>query len=183
MVNFRELEILKCGSALRLDVVLEHLDLFTNAYISEIIIDTGKTYIPSGPSSTPIYTKSYPQATTTVVEELSSDILQVNLNKEILFVYVKVEGLPNDYDETKYGLKTDVKSVVNLYIYYDRIINSIKSLDKNCVSNNEFINNMLLFKAYEYASLMCNYNLAISLWYKFIVKNKINLSKNCGCNG
>lgn len=183
MVKFRELEILKCGGALRLDVTLENLDIFPTAYISEIIIDTGKTYIPTGPSATPVYTKLYTTDITTVVEEISAEAIGVNLNEEILFVYVVVDGLPVDYNESNYGPKTALKSAVNEYVFYSKIINSIKGLSKKCTNNSDFIDNMLLYKAYEYSSLMCNYNLAITLWYRFTSSNKITSSKACGCHG
>lgn len=184
MVNFRELEIFKCGGALRLDIALDYSDVFPDAYISELIIDTGKTYISTGPSSTPVYTKSYTTDTKTIVEELTAEALQLNLNKEILFVYVLVEGLPADYNESIYGPKIGLKSVVNEYVYYNKIINSIKSLGVNCTDNSDFVDNMLLYKAYEYASLMCDYTLTIELWNKFISteKNK-GKPKPCGCNG
>ncbi len=183
MVNFRELQIYKCGRALSIDVTLDYLDIFPNAYISELIIDTGKTYMETGPSATPIYTETYPIGTTTIVEEITKETLNINLNNEILFVYIIVDGLPVDYDELKYGPKTALKSVVNFYRFYQKLINEVKTIGTDCSDNSGFINDMLLLKAFEYMNLTCNYKQLISLWDRFFGKSKVTSSKGCGCNG
>lgn len=183
MVNFRELEILKCGKALILDITLDYMNIFPAAYISQIVIDTGKTYVENGPSSTPIYSANFSAGTTTIVEEITKDVLNVDLNKEILFVYVIVNGLPTDFDEIKYGSRIGVKSVVNLYNFYKNIIGSINNIGVECSNNDDFINAFLMFKAYEYSDLTCNYYQLIKLWDRFVSGNKTSKIKTCGCNG
>lgn len=186
MIKFREAQILKCGKSLLLDATLEYRDEFPLAYISELIIDSSKTYIEAGPSSDPIYRKQYSVGTNTIVEELTKADLNVDLNKEMLFVYVVVSRMPAGYDTCKYGPSTPLRIVVNLYPYYLKIMNSIKNIatSKDCSNNDAFIDAMLLLKGYKYALLTCNNKQAIKIWNKMFGNRSVSYSKGgCGCNG
>jgi hypothetical protein len=182
MVKFTELFIHDCGKAMDIEAMLEYTDIFPGAYISELIIDTSKTYSLHGPSVNPIYTKLYNNTTKMITESIPKEIFGINLNTEMFFVYIVVEGLPTGYDESVYGPKTSLKSVVNLKPYYNKIIGTINSLDCKCADNNRFINAMLLLKGYEYALLSGDYYLASCLFKKFFGKSARAVKVGgCGC--
>lgn len=55
MVQFNELRITPDGKNLIIDVSVQDMEYYDNVFIDSIIIDTEDTYIPSGPSTNPIF--------------------------------------------------------------------------------------------------------------------------------
>lgn len=59
MVEFKELKITPDGKNLIINASIKDLEYYKDVYIDSVIIDTQDTYLPSGPSSNPIYTKKF----------------------------------------------------------------------------------------------------------------------------
>ena len=59
MVEFKELKITPDGKNLIINASIKDLEYYKDVYIDSVIIDTQDTYLPSGPSSNPIYTKNF----------------------------------------------------------------------------------------------------------------------------
>jgi superfamily I DNA and/or RNA helicase len=186
MIDFRELTILQCGKSLEIDATIKYKSEFPNAYISKLTIDTASTFIDNGPSTTPVYVKTYPATTNAIVESITKEQLNnIDLKSTLFFVYIEVQGLPEGYDTCKYGPSITIKAVANLQKIYGLIINSVKANPNNCSDNSALINNMMLLKAFEYANSMCNFRQIIKIWNRILNKkgNIASASKGCGCNG
>jgi hypothetical protein len=186
MITFRELIIRPCGKSLEIDATIQYQTEFPNAYISNLSIDTAATFIDNGPSTTPVFTKTYTNTTKTIVESIAKEQFNnVDLKNTLLFVYITVQGLPVDYDTCKYGPAKTIRAVANLHKIYNSIVSFVKSANGNCSNNSGIINNMMLLKAFEYGNLTCNFHQIINIWNRIINKKSspIALSKGCGCNG
>lgn len=107
-----------------------------------------------------------------------------NLEKDLLFVYIKAEGTPTS--DTPCGMDNEYTLGVtfNACLLYSTFMNSIKQVEKECEIPKDFINYFLRFKAIELGIETGNYMQAIQYYNKFIAdKIKLLPSKDCNCYG
>lgn len=180
MITFNELRITQDAKELRINATLEYPTIFEDAYISSLIIDAGDTFVESGPSSEPIYTKTYTQGTLTISESLDFEALTKSLSDNIFFVYIVVEGLPASYDECMYGPAVNVGVVVNLYPFYQKTMCFMKEMTNECESPDDLIDSILRLKALELSIYTGNYTQAIEFWNKYF-KHHVPVSPPCKC--
>ena len=72
MIQFNKLQINREGTKLTIDIAVKDLEYYNNVYIDSISIDTQDTFVNSGPSKKPKYTKILEGNNKTYVEELSN---------------------------------------------------------------------------------------------------------------
>ena len=86
MVNFNELRVSPDRKNLIIDVSIKDLSYYENVYIDSIIIDTQDTYIPSGPSNSPIFTYEVVSNVTPVysLPDCGCNQVQDYIDKEII---------------------------------------------------------------------------------------------------
>lgn len=210
MVVFNECRIDKEGKNLIVDVSVDSLPYYENIYIESVAIDTDKTFIEHGPSSNPIYINTFSKSTDVtnsyngVIEsdvfvvdaEEEVDIKDVrfklsykelgldNFNDNILFVYVKVRGVPKP--DTPCGMDNvySVAAAVNLQPIYNMAMGFIKELSDTCTTPRGFIDMILKLKAFELSLKTGNFLTAIKQWDKLFKNSRvIQTSNKCGCNG
>ncbi len=210
MVVFNECRIDREGKNLIVDVSVDSLSYYKNIYIESVAIDTDKTFIEHGPSSSPIYTKTFSESDEVThsyngvidngvfivdakedvglknvrfklsYRELGLD----NLNDNILFVYIKVGGVPEP--NTPCGMDNiySVAVAVNLLPIYNMAMGFIKELSNTCTTPKGFIDMILRLKAFELSLKTGNFLTAIKQWDKLFKNNRvIQTSNKCGCNG
>lgn len=115
---------------------------------------------------------------------LSEKELGVPLNKSMLFVYVIAKGYPSPDTPCGYDNSKVMGVVVNLYPYYQSMMNGVKELNDTCDVPKHFINNILRFKAIELSIKTGNYLQAIKYWNKFFANGRLPIThKPCGCYG
>ena len=105
MVEFKELKITPDGKNLIINASIKDLEYYKDVYIDSVIIDTQDTYLPSGPSSNPIYTKNfisklnYKQSF--LGEDFKSPVLPLKKGDKIISsvftVSLRDSSLPIDY--------------------------------------------------------------------------------------
>lgn len=105
MVEFKELKITPDGKNLIINASIKDLEYYKDVYIDSVIIDTQDTYLPSGPSSNPIYTKNfisklnYKQSF--LGEDFKSPVLPLKKGDKIISsaftVSLRNSALPIDY--------------------------------------------------------------------------------------
>ena len=105
MVEFKELKITPDGKNLIINASIKDLEYYKDVYIDSVIIDTQDTYLPSGPSSNPIYTKkfisklNYKQSF--LNEDFKSPVLPLKKGDKIInsvfTVSLRDSSLPIDY--------------------------------------------------------------------------------------
>ena len=210
MVVFNECRIDREGKNLIVDVSVDSLSYYENTYIESVTIDTDKTFIEHGPSSNPIYTKTFSESTDVtnsyngVIEsgvfvvdaeegvglknvrfKLSYKELGLdNFNDNILFVYIKVGGVPEP--DTPCGMDNEysVVAAVNLQPIYNTAMSFIKELSDTCTTPRGFIDMILKLKAFELSLKTGNFLTAIKQWDKLFKNNRvIQTSNKCRCNG
>lgn len=209
MVVFNECRIDKEGKNLIIDVSVDSLPYYKNIYLDSITIDTDKTFIEHGPSSTPIYNTLFPELTdpepdysdTTendifIIEEhkdkgLKNIRLELNykelgldnLNDNILFVYVGVRGIPEPDTPCGMDNKYSVAVAVNLRPVYNMAMSYIKELESTCNIPRGFIDMILRLRAFELSIKTGNFLTAIKQWDKLFKNKRIVSPAKCGCNG
>lgn len=187
MIVFNECRIDKEGKNLIIDVSIDSLSYYKNLYITEIIVDTDKTFIDSGkPSENYIYSKEFINSNlknlrcTINYKELELD----NLNDNILFVYIKVRGIPESDCPCSMDKEYSMAVAVNMRPIYNIAMEYIKELNSTCNIPKRFIDMILRLKAFELSLKTGNFLTAIKQWDKlFKSKKLVSSSNNCGCNG
>lgn len=110
--------------------------------------------------------------------------LGVSLNNTMLFVYVIARGYPSPDTPCGYDNSKVMGVVVNLYPYYQSMMNGIKEINDTCNIPKYFINNILRFKAIEFSIKTCNYIQAIKYWKKFFSSGRVRAThRHCECHG
>lgn len=183
MVSFNQCKIDKEGKNLILNISIENMSYYSDMTIKSITINTDKTFKESGPVGSPI--KEYDNKPKSVQLVISATGLGLeNLNNNIFFVYVTVEGTPGINTPCGKDNKTCVDVAVNLKPIYTQAMSNIKELGSECVIPKNFIDFILKTKALELAIKTGNYSMAIKLWSWFLSGNKVSLPSNtCNCHG
>lgn len=185
MLKFNELNITKDGKNLIIDASVDTSVEYSNVYIKSIIIDTQDTYISSGPSLNPLYTKSLTgQSVKNIRLILNSDtdFNLTTLNNNMFFVYVEAEGTINNNPIVNDSY-TILDVVYNKYVIFNISMKYIRELECTCDIPKYFIDSILRNNALELSIKTLNYNQAIKYWNYFF-KDNLNIeNNNCKCYG
>lgn len=189
MVHFNELKITPDAKKLIIDVSVLKEDYYKDVYLDSIIIDSQDTYVGNYPSSEPLYQYTIPDIESqmsgkTVYQKhvrLVLDTLDLPLNN-LLFVYVTVKGTPAP--DTPCGCDNIVtlKTVVNLYPFYQQAMAYIKDIAKVCSKHSEFADFILRLKALQLAITTGHYTDAIKYYNKFFKGKEGVVAKKGGCS-
>lgn len=193
MIQYNELQITPDGKYLVIDASVVNSEYFTNMTISEIIIDNQDTYLDSGPSSNPIYNCKISEIesdSNIYVNEykrrirliLSSEDLKIDLNTNLLFVYIIVEGTPASDTPCGFDNKITLASVYNKYPIYKNYIYLLNEFNNQCKIPQKLIDAILQYKALTLCLSINNNVTAIDYWKKFYGNTISNISNyKCPC--
>ena len=209
MIQYNELQITPDGKYLIIDASVENSEYFTDMTISEIIIDNQDTYLDSGPSSKPIYNCKISEiesnSTMLLTSELSmikngesyyyvdktkkrirfilsSEDLGIDLNTNLLFVYIIVEGTPASDTPCGFDNKIAIASVYNKYLIYKNYIYLLNEFNNQCKIPQKLIDSILQYKALTLCLSINNNVTAIEYWNNFYRNFKSNIDNyNCSC--
>ena len=174
MVHFNELAITPDGKYLIIDVSVLSETYYKDIYIDSVVIDNQNTYLSSGPSSEPVYSKHL---------RLVLDRFDLQDLNNMFFVYVRTKGTPAP--ETPCGLDnmTTMGTVVNMYPFYQQAMNYIGELADKCGVSPNFTDFILKQKGLEVAIKTGNYPDAIKYYNKFFLGkgNQIVVKGGCSC--
>ena len=213
MVDFNELRVSPDRKNLIIDVSIKDLSYYENVYIDSIIIDTQDTYIPSGPSNSPIFTYEVVSNVTPVYSLLDCgcDQVQDYIDKENCFetsnneekrVRLELDNTALDnhlkgnlffvYVITKGTPSSDtpcnMDNTINLGVTADTYpiyTNMLNSLKEleSCGTPKLFTDAFLRFKAFELSIKTGQYSQVINYWNKYFKSLDIPNNNNCSCNG
>lgn len=193
MIQYNELQITPDGKYLIIDASVVNSEYFANMTISEIIIDNQDTYLDSGPSSNPIYNCKISEIesdSNIYVNEykrrirliLSSEDLKIDLNTNLLFVYIIVEGTPASDTPCGFDNKITIASVYNKYPIYKNYIYLLNEFNNQCKIPQKLIDAILQYKALTLCLSINNNVTAIDYWKKFYGNTISNISNyKCPC--
>lgn len=196
MIQFNTLKITQDGKSLIINASVKDLDYYKDILIGSIIIDNQDTYSTNGPSSNPIYKRSFSSTDLVTGKEIggfkkinltiSAKELQDNngdLNDDILYIYLVAVGTPST--DTPCGMDNinTLGVALNLRPIYNSGMSYIKQVEKSCEIPKEFINFILEYKALDLALKTENYLQANKYWNKFFKNNKVVPlnTTSCGC--
>lgn len=179
MIHFNELKLDAASKHLIIDVEVLDEPYFEDVYIDSISIDNQYTYVSNRPSSTPVYSYSVSDNQKSLRLELSSFDLYLD---GLLFIYVKTKGNPTM--DVPCGMDNTITmgTIINMYPFYQRAMDYIKELSKDCSVPQNFTDYILKLKALELSIKTGNYPIAIDYYKKFFsdcAEPHINIG---GCN-
>lgn len=213
MVDFNELRVSPDRKNLIIDVSIKDLSYYENVYIDSIIIDTQDTYIPSGPSNSPIFTYEVVSNVTPVysLPDCGCNQVQDYIDKENCFetsnneekrVRLELDNTALDnhlkgnlffvYVITKGTPSSDtpcnMDNTINLGVTADTYpiyTNMLNSLKEleSCSTPKLFTDAFLRFKAFELSIKTGQYSQVINYWNKYFKSLDIPNNTNCSCNG
>lgn len=193
MIQYNELQITPDGKYLIIDASVENSEYFTDMTISEIIIDNQDTYLDNGPSSKPIYNCKISEIESNnniYVDEykrrirfiLSSEDLEIDLNTNLLFVYIIVEGTPASDTPCGFDNKITIAPIYNKYPIYKNSIYLLSEFNNQCKIPQKLIDAILHYKALTLCLSINNNVTAIEYWNNFYRNLKSNIDNyNCSC--
>ena len=194
MIQFNTLKISQNGKNLIISASVKNLKYYSDVFIGSIIIDNQDTYSANGPSSNPIYKRSFAGTNIVTGEEIKG-VKEINLkitakeikdnegnlNNDILYIYLIAAGTPTSdtpcgMDEVNtLGVAYNIRPIYNIGMSY------IKQVANTCKPSKEFIDFILKYKALELCLETNNYIQANKFWNKYFKKiTNLNI-KNCGC--
>ena len=213
MVDFNELRVSPDRKNLIIDVSIKDLSYYENVYIDSIIIDTQDTYIPSGPSNSPIFTYEVVSNVTPVysLPDCGCGQVQDYIDKENCFetsnneekrVRLELDNTALDnhlkgnlffvYVITKGTPASDtpcnMDNTINLGVTADTYpiyTNMLNSLKEleSCETPKLFTDAFLRFKAFKLSIKTGQYSQIINYWNKYFKSLDIPNNINCSCNG
>lgn len=209
MIQYNELQITPDGKYLIIDASVENFEYFADMTISEITIDNQDTYLDSGPSSNPIYNCKISEiessSTMLLTSELSmikngesyyyvdktkkrirfilsSKDLGIDLNTNLLFVYIIVEGTPASDTPCGFDNKITIAPIYNKYPIYKNSIYLLSEFNNQCKIPQKLIDAILHYKALTLCLSINNNVTAIDYWKKFYGNTISNISNyKCPC--
>lgn len=185
MVQFNELRITPDGKILIIDVSVKNLSYFTDVYLDSISIDTQDTFINSGVSSTPVYTRTVEGSLKTIRLELDASNILPSLLNSLFFIYVKVKGTPSSDTPCTMDNITTIGTVYNLYPIYQQALTYIGEVTNSCSTPVNFVNSILKYEALTLALKTAHFDTAISYWTRYFMNSSpdVIVSQDCNCNG
>ena len=196
MLQFNELRLTADNKCLIIDAQVEDLSYFTNVKIDSVFIDIQDTWVQSGPSDSAVrvYYKDYGTELDVINDsegkhvriEVPNTLLDVSKNN-MYFVYViaDISNAPEALEAPcSCSQDTIIGTVINLYTFYQSLMNGVKDLEKTCEVPVNLINVFLRQQIIEACIRAGNYPLAIKYWKAFFLDSeKVYIPKTCGCNG
>lgn len=190
MVRFNELRITNDGQNLIVDVSIREESYYSQCTIDNIKLDSDDTYIEGSPSSSAEilykYTPQQGDKLRTLRRIYNINSLNLDSFKDhILYIYVEVDptGIPSDIP---CGMDTNPTIGVTLYMgdIYNQFMSNIRELSDTCNVPQNFINDILQYKAIE-SSINSGHYIQANKYYNNFFKGKSikSSSSNCGCYG
>lgn len=196
MIQFNTLKITPNGKDLIIDASVKNLSYYTNVLIGSIVIDNQDTYSANGPSSNPIYKRSFADKDLVTDKDIAgskniSIIISAkelsdnngDLSDDILYVYLIAVGTPSA--DTPCGMDnvSTLGVALNLRPIYNNGINYIRQVESTCEIPKDFIDFILRYKALDLALKTENYIQANKYWNKFFKNNNVVPlnTDSCGC--
>lgn len=202
MIQFNELKVTQDGKNLVIDAQVQNISYYTNIYIDSIIVDNQNTFVSTGASSSPAFSYTYSSNTAqamgyTVTLDSNGKLKGIRmvipcaslgeiatLDKDLLFVYVTVNGTPASDTPCGMDLSYELGVVFNTYPFYLRGMNFIRELDSTCEVPKQMIDYMLRQKVLQTSIQVGDYVKAIDYWKKFFTGDYSVVNLNtCTCNG
>lgn len=209
MIQYNELQITPDGKYLIIDASVENSEYFKNIHIDSVIIDNQETYVDGSPSSNPIYecnTSEIENSEDTLITSdlsmmkngesyyyvdeskkrirfiISSSDIGVDLNTNLLFVYIIVEGTPAPDTPCGFDNKITIASVYNKYPIYKNSIYLLNEFNNECKLPQKLIDSILQYKALTLCLGVNNNVSAIKYWKEFYAKTLDDVSNyECSC--
>lgn len=177
MIRFNELRVTSDRKHLVIDVQIEELDYYQDVFLDTIIIDTQKTFIPTGPSSKPLMTIDCGR-----VKHYRDYIDIDTIADNLFFVYAISVGEP--LETTPCGL-TEQSILGVTYDKYPMYLQGMSLLNQlnGCDPAGDLIDYILTHKAFDISLQTGNYLKAIEYWNEFFNEKEKNISYKCGCHG
>lgn len=184
MIQFNELRIKPDNTKFVIDISVKDSEYYQNVFIDTVYIDTQDTFIDSGPSSKPVYTKIIEGNEKSVRLELSQQDISASFPDNMFFVWVRAKGTPSMTTPCGEDNSLVLGVTVDMYSLYQYSFRYIKEMEKCCSIPKGFINFILRIKALQISVETGNYIQAIKYWEKFFKNlDKNVVTTNCNCYG
>lgn len=182
MVEFNELRIV--DNCLIIDASVSSLPYYKDVYIDTVVVDTQDTYLDNGPSDNPIFSYSEKEEDNNknVRLELNPKTLKIH-NDNLFFVYIITKGTPTINTPCGADKQITIGVAADLHPFYNKMMRSIREIDKVCTIPRTFIDGYLRYKALELSLKTCHYIDAIKIWSKFKSLNRESTNSSCKCHG
>lgn len=178
MIKLEKHQLSPNGKFLQIGASIENAPYYDNMHISQLIVDTDKTYLTTGPSTTPLFQIVYDEDTREINEVFDTDSIDNNL----FFIYIIADGELGADTPCDMKDKTTMAVAFNKKLLYKEGSFYLGQVD-GCTPSPAFIDYILRTKAFETALRNCNYVRAIELWNSFFKKAKSVVRSKCGCHG
>ena len=192
MIIFNNVSITQDNKNLIIDAEINHSSLFENMYITDVYVDNQNTYNQNGPSSNPVYHKSFDPITSatgitsynkSVYLALDKSDIKEGIENNILFVYIIVGGTPAPETPCTLDNHTWLKVAINTYPIYTKLMNEFNNLANTCIIPPSLIDTILRVEALDTSIKSGNNLLAIDLWNSYFKNIPQSITTNCNCNG
>lgn len=213
MIVINECRITPNGECLIVEASVSNMDYYDRVYIDSIVIDNQETFVSTGPSSNPVYQKTFGEEynpvsvvgayrdfntkqkccndtiavhagkTRHIRLQISAKEIKANLNNDILFVYIVASGVPKPCTPCGMDNTNTMAIAYNKKPLYQKAISYVKEMGDNCTKPKGFIDYILRLKAFELSYKAGQYPLAIEEWKKLSRTNVVGTKRGCGCNG
>lgn len=183
MIEFNKLIINREGNKMYIDASIKDSTLYNDVYINKVIIDSQDTFISTGPSENPLYTKVIDGNLKDISLELTQGDFLKFLNDTLFFVWIETKGTPSP--ETPCGEDNTLTLGVVFYLYrlYNYSLNYLNKINSNCIIAKEYIDFILRLKALTISIETGHYEDAIKYWNKFFKSIKLDsINNECICN-
>lgn len=179
MIQINDCRVSSDGKHLILNTRVSPLPYYKQVTLAKVLVDTQKTYDPTGPSNKPLIEQDY------TGEKQISEVFDIDsIGDNLFFVYVIATGTLAD--NTPCGMKDSmvVYPVYNKALLYEKGICQLKTLNA-CTPSASFINYLLLEQAFRLALKTGQFNKAIEYWNLLLGKETTasTIAKPCGCHG
>ena len=184
MVKFNQLFVTPSNKGIYIDIsVLTDMPYFDNVYLDEIIIDTQETFKASGPSASPVCRIQIGDNKKDHKCFINANQIITDMEGKIFFVYVKTKGDPRSDTPCGLDCRYTLGACADLCKVYRNNMLSLKEIKDTCTVSKDFINFILLYKAFEMSFRMRDFQLAINYWNELNGKITQFEAKKCACNG
>ena len=191
-VIFDQLRISDDGRKLYINLHVNKADYFDNIYLDSITIMTADKVSetnPDIPTEDYIYKKVFTENVKEADLVLTSNdfnesYIKPNLSCDLLFVYVKVKGVPSPCTPCRLDEEITLGVTFDETMLYQKVMQFTRELNQDCEIPQNFLDLILLWYGFKAAIETEHYTVAIDFWKRlFGGKNTMVTSKGCGCHG
>lgn len=203
-VLFDQLRISDDGKRLYINLHVNNASYFEHIYLDSITITTADKVSetnPECPTDDYIYKKVYDEAVKEDALVLENCDLMRNweeenskmffkgtdLSNSLLFVYVKVKGIPDECTPCRLDEEITLGVTFDENLLYQKVMQLTKELADECRVSKDFIDLILLWNGFKAAIETEHYIPAIDFWKKLFFGHHgmsgIANRKPCGCHG